>query len=72
MEGSAVMKQTHDDDVRVAAELLYTLQNPASLPLEYDIADRWYRMVFLQQMTHEFREQARALYASLRNAREVG
>lgn len=58
-------------DVALAAEFLYVLQNPASLPLEYDIADRWFKTVFLQQ-SREFRDEVRERYEALRNAREVG
>jgi len=58
-------------EIAQAAEFLFILDDPASLPLERDIAERWFRLIFLTKTSREFRDKARELYASLRNTREV-
>jgi hypothetical protein len=58
-------------EIAQAAEFLFILNDPASLPAERDVAENWFRHIFLAQNSREFRDKARELYASLRNAREV-
>jgi hypothetical protein len=58
-------------EIAQAAEFLFVLNDPASLPAERDVAENWFSLIFHAKTSREFRSKAWRLYRSLKNAREV-